>query len=838
MKPSRGCGRAPRRLRLVHLFLLGSASVTLFETRSTLAAPTIEFESGFLRQSPGHGSDAGALALSALNNNLDLGPGRYRVDVQVNLNDFGPREIEFALSPEGDRLLPCLSSQLLEQLGVRLDSVAEPALLQTSCVNLQALIDKADIDFDSSRLLLSISIPQIAIRRDVAGKVDPQRWDYGINAAFVSYQVSAQQSTSDYRANRRSDDLYLNSGVNLGPWRLRSNQSLRQNEDGNREWTRTQTFAQRDLPGTHANLTLGETYTTGDVFKSLPIQGALINSDLGMLPDVLQGYAPIIRGVAQSRAKLEVFQNGYPIYSTYVSAGPYVIDDLSTSGGSGDLEIVLTEADGQVRRFTQPYSTISNLLREGVWRYSGALGRYNGADELEQPLLWQGTLAMGTVWNSTLYGGLMASEFYRAGTLGVARDLGELGALAFDLTQSYADIDTHEVSDLQGSSYALKYGKSFASKTNLRFAGYRYSTQGYRDFDEAVHQRNQSTRFNGSRRSRLEASIYQNIGARSSLSLTLSQQDYWQRTDVQRQFQFNFNTHHRGVGYNLFASQSLSDTRDNDRLLGLSVTLPLDFGHSATATFDLQHSGDRYSQRASLSGNADDNRLNYRAAVSNEDDGRQQSAALSLGYQTGNGSVGAGITQGSDYRNVSINASGAVLMHADGIELGPYLGETSALVEVPGTAGVGVVNATGVRTNERGYALVPYLRPYRVNRVELQTEQLGPDVEIDNGTMQLVPRRGAVVKATFPARKVTRLVITGRTVSGQPLPFGAQVRDAQGAVLGVVGQAGQVMVSTSLEPQALDVHWGENTELQCRLNIDPAEMDQAQGYRMQELTCA
>lgn len=120
------------------------------------------------------------------------------------------------------------------------------------------------------------------------------------------------------------------------------------------------------MPGTHANLTLGETSTGGEVFRSLPIKGLVIATDMAMLPDVLQGYAPVIRGVANSRARLEVFNNGYPIYTTYVSAGPYLIDDLSIGGGSGELEVVLTEADGQVRRFTQPYSTLGNLMREGL----------------------------------------------------------------------------------------------------------------------------------------------------------------------------------------------------------------------------------------------------------------------------------------------------------------------------------------------------------------------------------------------------------------------------------------------------------------------------------------
>lgn len=833
-----GQRQAPGRLRLVHLFVIGGSSAALFESTAVQAAPATEFQSGFMRQSPAHGADAGALALGALANSADVGPGRYWVEIQVNLRYFGQRELTFEFNPEGDRLQPCLSAQLLEEFGVRLESLAEPPLLQSACVNLAAVIPSAETEFDGSKLLLTVSIPQIAMHRDAIGRVDPERWDHGINAAFVNYQASAQQGTSDHQGSISSQDLYLNSGLNLGPWRLRSNQSLRQDEDGNRQWSRAYAYAQRDLPGMNANLTLGETSTPGDVFKSLPLKGMVINSDLGMLPDVLQGYAPIIRGVAQSRAKLEVLQNGYPIYSTYVSAGPYEIDDLSTAGGSGELEIVLTEADGQVRRFTQPYATLGNLLREGTWRYSASAGRYHSANDLEEPLLWQGTLAMGTVWGSTLYGGLLASEFYQATNLGIAKDLGSIGALAFDVTRSGADIDTADTSSTQGMSYAIKYGKSFQSRTNLRFAGYRYSTEGYRDFDEAVRQRSRDSAFHGSRRSRLEAAVYQNIGKQSSLSLTLSQEDFWRSDYERRQFQFNFNTHYQGVSYNLFASQSLSDRNNtSDRLLGLSVSLPLNFGYAHSATFDVLKSADTFSQRASVTGNADDNRLNYRASVAS-DNQRQQSGSLSLGYQAPSGSLGAGLTQGRDFRSLSVNASGALLAHADGIELGPYLGETAGLVEVPGVAGVGVANATGVRTNERGYALVPYLRPYRVNQLELETDQLGPEVEIDNGATQVVPTRGAVVKATFAARSVSRLVITGRTANGHALPFGAQISDPKGEVIGVVGQAGQVMLATSTEPQRLDVRWGEQDEQRCQLSIDPQAMDLTQGYRLQELTCS
>jgi outer membrane usher protein len=829
--------RPPCRLRLAQWFIIGSSGMVLGKSEAILATEILEFQSGFMRQNSAHSADAGALSLKALANEHSLAPGRYRVEVSVNQAFLEEREIEFMSSPDGAQLVPCLSQALLEQAGLRIDRLEELNGLQMGCIDLIRLVPGSHVEFDGGQMKLALSIPHIAMRRDSIGYVDPIRWDAGINAAFFNYQVSAQQGSSRRRGSTHSDDLQLNSGINLGGWRLRSNQSLRQTSDGDLEWVRAYTYAQRDVPGTRANLTLGETFTPGDVFRSLPIKGMVIATDLGMLPDSLQGYAPVIRGVAQSRAKLEVLQNGYPIYSTYVSAGPYEIDDLSTAGGSGELEVVLTEDDGQVRRFTQPYASLGNLLREGVWRYSASLGRYNPASNLQDPLLWQGTLAMGGMWDSTFYGGVLASDFYRASNLGIAKDLGRIGALGFDVTRSSADIDNLTARRVDGMSYAIKYGKSFQTNTSLRFAGYRYSTEGYRDFDEAVRERRRESTFRGGRRSRLEAAVMQNLGDASSINLTWSQEDFWSSDYQQRQFQFNVNTQYKGITYSLFASQPLSEGGlGDDRQMGLSLSFPLDFGHSNRATLDFRENGGRYNQAARLTGSTDQNRLNYSASLSS-DENRQQSTSLSLGYQASVASVGVGITQGSDSRNLSLNASGAVLLHADGVELGSYMGDTSALVHVPGIAGVGVMNATGARTNEKGYALVPSLRPYRVNSVVLQTDQLGPEIEIDNGSAQVVPRRGAVVKTTFAARSVSRLVITGQSPDGRPLPFGAQVSDATGAVLSIVGQAGQMLLSTHAEPQTLTVRWGELAEHQCQLRVIPASMDLKQGYRLQTLMC-
>ncbi|MNO71102.1 Outer membrane usher protein FimD precursor [compost metagenome] len=330
--------------------------------------------------------------------------------------------------------------------------------------------------------------------------------------------------------------------------------------------------------------------------------------------------------------------------------------------------------------------------------------------------------------------------------------------------------------------------------------------------------------------------MFQNIGTHSSLNLTLSQEDYWRTDYQQRQFQFNLSTRHNTVSYNLYASQSLNEKQSNDRQIGLSISVPLDFGRSTTATFDLRQNHGQLDQRASLSGRGEGDRLNYRASLSNNES-QQKSAELALAYQTPVASLGAGIAQGSNYNNVSLNASGALLLHGDGLEFGPYMGETSGLAHVPDIAGVGVINASSARTNDRGYALIPYLQPYRVNRVVLDTDQLDPNIEIDNGVTQVVPRRGAVVKATFPARKVQRLVLTTRDSQGAPLPFGAQVSNNDEEVLGIVGQAGQVLLGTVDARQVLNVRWGNASTEQCQLQLDVPSMPLEQGYRVQDLTC-
>ncbi|MCC3262219.1 fimbria/pilus outer membrane usher protein, partial [Paenibacillus polymyxa] len=103
--------------------------------------------------------------------------------------------------------------------------------------------------------------------------------------------------------------------------------------------------------------------------------GRLYSSD-SMYPDSLQGYAPTVRGIARTPAKVVIRQNGYVIYQSYVQPGAFAITDLNPTSSSGDLEVTVEEKDGSQQRYTVPYSTVPLLQREGRWKYDLVAGDY------------------------------------------------------------------------------------------------------------------------------------------------------------------------------------------------------------------------------------------------------------------------------------------------------------------------------------------------------------------------------------------------------------------------------------------------------------------------------
>jgi outer membrane usher protein len=117
-------------------------------------------------------------------------------------------------------------------------------------------------------------------------------------------------------------------------------------------YNRVRSWVQRPLAAIDSILTFGDNYTNSSLFGSLSFNGMKLATDERMWPQGKRGYAPEVRGVASSSARVVVKQLGKVIYETHVPPGPFAIDDLYNTRYQGDLQVEVIEANGKVSRFT------------------------------------------------------------------------------------------------------------------------------------------------------------------------------------------------------------------------------------------------------------------------------------------------------------------------------------------------------------------------------------------------------------------------------------------------------------------------------------------------------
>ncbi|HEJ7042086.1 MAG: fimbria/pilus outer membrane usher protein [Serratia liquefaciens] len=757
-------------------------------------------------------------------------PGDYQVDILVNDQQVDSRLLTFTARADGQGLQPCLSVADLARYGVRVAQFPALGPPDTACATLAAIPQaEAQLRFGSQQLALSI--PQAALARQPRGYVPPSQWDEGIPALILNYSLSGDNNNT-HHGSRNSQYANLRPGLNAGPWRLRNYTTWRRSSDGQDRWDTVYTYAQRNLIGLRSQLTLGDSNAPAEVFDAVPFRGVQLASDDEMLPDSLRGYAPEVRGIARTQAQVVVRQNGYEIYRTFVAPGAFVINDMYPTGGSGDLQVTIQEADGSEQHLVVPFASLPVLQREGRLKYSFTGGQYRSYDRsVEKSALVQGTAIYGLPWNTTLYGGVQAAQHYHSAALGVGNNLGDWGALSLDITQSRGQ--PKGKASASGQSWRVRYSKNLVQTgTNFAIAGYRYSTAGFYSLSEVLDGwRSNSTLplwMNERRRNRAELSMNQQLGQNGgTLSFSAVREDYWNSERSLASLGLGYSNGWRGISYGInwsYNRNTQGTTRNNDQQISLNLNVPLSLfdTNSAWVNYSLNNTrGGASSHNLGVSGMAlADNNLSWGLQQSYGSRGQGYGGNATVNYRGTYGEMTSGYGYDKNTRRLNYGLSGSIVAHANGITLGQPLGETAVLVAAPGAAGARVSNQTGVRTDWRGYALVPYLSAYRRSEVALSPETLPDEVDLPQSSQRVTPTRGALVRADFRPRVGARALITLLRANGQPVPFGATVSDAEpNATQGsIVGDGGQVYLS-GLSPQGrLQVKWGNGSAEQCRVN--------------------
>ncbi|EPT0358821.1 fimbria/pilus outer membrane usher protein [Enterobacter cloacae subsp. dissolvens] len=783
-------------------------------------------------------------------------PGIYHVDIIVDDAFLETGDIQFTASKadNGDASLqPCLSLAQLKRWGVK--TALFPALdaEKSECVNLQA-IPQASADFQFAAQRLVLSIPQAAIDLPARGYVPPEMWDEGITAAMLNYSLSGANSRARAGEGVSSNTQYANlrPGVNIGPWRLRNYTTWSRDAAGKDQWDMVYSYLQRAVIPLKAQLTLGDSSAPADVFDSVPFRGVQLASDDDMLPDSLKGYAPVVRGIARTNAQVVIRQNGYQIYQSYVAPGAFEITDMYPTGGAGDLDVTIKEADGSEQHFTLPYASVPVLQREGRLKYALTGGQYRAYNSsVEKTPFGQVSGIYGLRNGITLYGGVQGSGKYQSFAVGTGKNMGDFGALSADVTQAWSTLA--HTAKTQGQSLRARYSKNVLNTgTNFSIAGYRYSTRGYYGLQDVLDSYGDSSALQNRRRNRVELTMSQTLGdERGALTLSAAREDYWNTDKSMASWSVGYNNDWNNISYGVTWTYSKNGgptssgsgstkTYDHDQLLAFTVSVPLDkFLPQTWANYGLNTSKNNGTTHSiGMNGVALDNSaLNWNIQQGYGTDGVGYTGTLNGDYKGTYGEVTAGYGYDKHSERLNYGVQGGILAHADGITLSQPLGETNALIKAPGAHGVNIRNQSGVRTDYRGYTVVNNLSVYRKNDLALDPENMPDDVELEINTRTVTPTRGAVVKADYLS-KVGRRVLMTLTTHDQFVPFGAVVTLADDDKSSfIVGDRGQVYLTGLRDQGTVLATWGHQPHQQCRADFSLPNGSQYGGITDISVSC-
>lgn len=771
--------------------------------------------------------------LRGLGQNIDLStfseagtiiPGTYTLD--ITLNDKERLRQSVQVTNEEGRQHLCFATAEVQRWGAKLellpdqDKVAQ--LMASNCIEAEQLIPGASLIMDVTELTGVLSIPQAYAGQAKRGYVDPAEWDQGINATILGYYANVFHNERDGQAPSTDVNININAGHNWEGWRLRHNGNFQAGDNSQAIYSSQNTYAQTDVDAMQSQLTLGEYFTPSNNFDSIPFTGIQLASDDSMLPESERGFAPVIRGTAETNAKVTVGQSGHQVYETSVAPGAFIIDDLYATGYAGDLEVTVTEADGREKYFTVPFTSVVQMLRPGASRFNLAAGNYRDTSLQDAPWFVQGTYRRGIHNRLSLYGGGLLADDYDS-TLAGAAFATPIGALALDATVSRTKGLPTEVKglpkdgDMTGLSYRVSYSKRLdVSRTNFSLAAYRFSSDEFLSFGDFARLRESDDSAPQRERNRFQLSISQPMWGLGDLNITGLLRNYWADQPSVTTYQLGYSKSFGWGSLGVSASRELQDGGASDTLM-LTASIPIGSGRqrpllSTTATFDNDHNS---TLRTNLSGSLGKySELSYGlyGSCSHNQAGSRNTVGGNLNYRTSASQLGASYSQGKDYRQHSAFASGTLVAYSGGLVSSPEQGETMALLVADGAPGATLTNGQGNQLDGDGEALKAGLTPYRQNTLGISPRGLPMDVELHVTSQSAVPRRGALVRLKFKTTQGKPLLLR---LTDSRIPFGAAVLDQDDQRIALVGQGGLIFLRG--EHSGLRVVWGQQSDESCQL---------------------
>lgn len=743
-----------------------------------------------------------SVSSSEFNTDFIQGNAKTREDISKLLNDFGSLplgtqsykvyinrqyigyEALTAVQDENGKTSLCLPQEHLSQYGIHLTELAKNSLKNKNCQQVISTLN-GTVEYDPNSLQLEISIPDTHLMNIDDIRFYERELDKGINAGFVNYSISARYNSRD-KLDEFKIPLAAEIGLNYHEYRLRAN--FASSDLGDDSLTRQQAYIAKPIPSILSELVAGESLTQGFLAESIPFTGLSLRSDKDMLPRYKRDYTPVVRGIAESNSTVNIYQGDYLIYTKDVPVGNFAITDLPYLSNN-QLIVEIIGENGQVKRFNYTVTQIPMLLTEDTNRYEISVGKYRSVDNKNLNTFVYGEYGHGFE-ELTLMGAITASSLYYAMSMGSAITLGDFGAVSTDYTYSNTEFEHNEFHS--GHSFRLLYAKELSESTNLQLAGYRFSSENFRTFSEAVRD-SYDRKYQGSSvlgsatrvrsKSRFDANLNMDLSS-SSIYINLAHENYWNKQDSSTSYSVGLNSSWGRMNYSLSASYTDYENSSDDHTVMMTASIPLEFDDKHFSIYSsVIANSNNTTYEVGQSGMYKDYAYSIGASL-NEDSPVYARASISANLDKTN--ISANVSGNKNGTSTSVSASGTVVAFKDDILFGARRADSYVIAKVGDRQGIEV---NGRATNDNGHALVTSIDPYEQNELRLNAKTIPTDIQTQESIISRVPVRGVIGYVDFKANTVIRFITQLQDSNKNNLPLGTIVTlDNKKAVVGVNGR--------------------------------------------------
>jgi outer membrane usher protein len=541
---------------------------------------------------------------------------------------------------------------------------------------------------------------------------------------------------------------------------------LAQDNAGAKSALRLDTTWTTDFPQRLTTLRIGDAVNVPGAWgRAVRFGGVQYGTNFATQPGYITFPAIAANGQAALPSTVDVFVNNALVAQRPVPPGPFSITNIPTVSGSGNVQLVVRDLFGREQIISQPFYASVNLLKAGLEDFS-----YEAGFERDN---------FGV--SSFDYGRAVASATYRRGITDqltgevrgeLARDLAAAGLAGNYLITDIGVVSaTAAASGSGGNRTGALGGVGFQRQTG------QFSVAAQAQWTSAEFREIGSTPENPLPLRQLSGSLGYQLERFGSAGITYVAQDFRTKPNI----------HVLSVGYSIglgpwgFLSLSAAKTFGTGGNIAFGATVTVPFGQRTLAAASYNGT------RSSTQGNTSDTSFTLQRSVPVGEgygyriiahtDGEIQASGT---WQNDIGTYTADVSrfQGANAGRLSVAGGiGYVGGHAF---LSRQISDSFGVVRVADYPGVGVLqdNQPVGRTDAGGYAVLPQLRAYDVNRISIEEHDLPLDAQVDKLKMEAVPYYRSGLLLDFPVRRSHGATLRIRLDDGAPIPSGAIVRVA------------------------------------------------------------